>query len=105
MPVDRDAVSRALEALKAASFPRSPEDPDLGEWIMELLEIDGHYAGLAMTVVGSGRVTPPAAHELDDLRSWLDDVRVATPGDEEVLAQCRSYFRVLERLHAALRSS
>lgn len=104
MTVDREAVSRALEDLKASSFPPSPEDPDLGDWIMELLEIDGHYAGLATTVDGSGRATPPTAHELDDLRDWLGHVRVATPGDEEILAQCRSYFGALERLHAALRA-
>lgn len=103
--MDRAELDRVWAAFSDLQFPESPQDPDLGEWIMELLEIDGFYAGIATTVLGGGRSAfNPRPDELTELGERLDKLRVATPDDETILGQCRTYFAVLKRLHEVLLS-
>jgi hypothetical protein len=101
--MDRKIVESALDDLRSHVFPSPPEDPDLADWIMELLELDGFYAGIATSVVtGSSPPALPKRDELDSLRAWLKELRAATEEDESILEHCRRYFQVLERLHDSL---
>lgn len=101
--MDRKLVESAFDDLRLLAFPHPPEDPDLADWILELLELDGFYAGLATSVLGgSSRVAMPRRDELDSLRTWLGELRVATDEDESILEHCRRYLHVLERLHDSL---
>lgn len=102
--MDRQAVSTTLEALRGLSFPSSPEDPDLGDWIMDLLEADTYYAGTAASAVAGASFSRPSRDGLDELAEWLNELRVASPDDEVILDQCHSYFVALKALHEALQS-
>ena len=102
--MDRQAVSAALEALRGLAFPSSPEDPDLGDWIMDLLEADTYYAGTATSAVAGAPFNRPPRDGLDELADWLNELRVASPEDEVILDQCRSYFVALQALHEVLQS-
>ena len=103
--MDRNELAAAWESLKALPFPSSPQDHDLGDWLMDLLEVDGFYAGIAQSLVGGGRSpVMPRPDELVELAESLEHQRVALPEDEDILRQCHSYFAALERLHAVLLS-
>lgn len=101
--MDRKIVESAFEDLRSLPFPSHPEHPDLEDWIMELLELDSFYAGIATSVVArSSPSTMPKRDELDSLRAWLKELRVETDEDESILGHCRLYFQRLERLHDSL---
>lgn len=102
--MDRQAVSTALAALRGHAFPPPPEDPDLGDWIMDLLEADTYYAGTATSAIAGAPFHKPPRDGLDELADWLTEVRVASPEDQVILDQCRSYFVALQSLHEALQS-
>lgn len=102
--MDRQAVSAALEDLRGLAFPTSPADPDLGDWIMDLLEADSYYVGTATSVVSGAPFTRPPREGLDELADWLSELRVASPEDQAVLDHCQTYFAALQRLHEALQS-
>lgn len=102
--MDLKTVSDALDRLRQLTFPSSPDDPDLGEWIMDLLEADTHYAGTATSVVAGAPFTRPPRNGLDELTVWLHELRVASPEDQVILDQCHLYFEALQDLHEALRS-
>jgi hypothetical protein len=101
--MDRQAVQDAAAALRELPFPPSPDDPDLGDWIMDLLEADTYYAGLAQSALSGARFERPPERSLVELAVWLDELRVATPGDEAILEGWRAYFAALSALHEASR--
>jgi hypothetical protein len=102
--MDHESVSAALQGLRGLDFPRSPADPDLGDWIMDLLEADAFYAGTAASVVAGSPFTRPPRDELDELTGWLSELRVPSPEDQVILDQCHAYLAGLRRLHQALQS-
>lgn len=102
--MDRLALQNAAATLRDLPFPTSPVDPDLGDWIMDLLEADGYYAGLAQSALAGAPFNRPSEDGLAELAEWLEELRVPTPGDEAILESCRAYFTALSNLHKALRS-
>lgn len=102
--MDRQAIEDAAATLRDLPFPQPPVDPDLGDWIMDLLEADTYYAGLAQSALAGAPFSRPPESSLSELADWLDELRVPTPGDEEILDGCRTYFAALSALHEALRS-
>jgi hypothetical protein len=50
-----------------SSFPQSPVDPDLGDWIMDLLEADTYYAGLAQSALAGTPFNRPPEDSLAEL--------------------------------------
>ncbi len=102
--MDHQTVSDALDRLRDLSFPVSPIDPDLGDWIMDLLEADAYYAGTATSVVAGAPFTKPPRDGLDELTAWLHELRVASPDDQLILDQCHTYLAALQYLHRALQS-
>jgi hypothetical protein len=100
--MESHALAEALDHLKALPFPPEPDDPDIADWIVDLLEVDGHYAGLATTALAGGRIVPPDPGDLAELRGRLDALRAGTPADEAILSGCHGYLTALERVHACL---
>jgi hypothetical protein len=95
-------LEQAFASLKSTAFPRHPADMDLADWILELAEIDGHYAGMATTVLATGRADPIRSEELEALQIWLDQLRVADEEDTEILKDCHTYLARLFRVANAL---
>jgi hypothetical protein len=102
--MDRQALQDALTRLRDLPFPPSPVDSDLGDWIMDLLEADTYYVGLAQSALGDAPFNRPPEDGLAELSEWLNDLRVPRPGDEAILDACRSYFAALSAVHEAPRS-
>lgn len=102
--MDRQAVSQAFDRMRNLAFPVSPADPDLGDWIMDLLEADTYYAGIATSVLAGASFSRPPRAGLDELAEWLSELRVASPEDQSILDHCRDYFAALRALHEALQS-
>ena len=102
--MDRDILQQAAAAFVALPFPRSPVDPDLGDWIMDLLEADTYYAGLTDGALSGVAVDPPPESDLAELSRRLAEIRVAGPNDQEILDACRTYLSALSALHRSLRS-
>lgn len=100
----RQALQDAAATLRDLPFPPSPVDPDLGDWIMDLLEADTYYAGLAQSALAGVPFDRPPENSLVELAEWLDELRVPTSSDEAILDSCRTYFAALSALHEALRS-
>lgn len=102
--MDRHAIEAAAATLRDLPFPPPPADPDLGDWIMDLLEADTYYAGLAQSALAGAPFNRPPENGLVELAEWLDELRVPTPGDDAILDSCRTYFAALSALHEALRA-
>lgn len=92
----------AWEALEPLPFPPHPQDDDLSNWLFDLLEADGFYAGVVSSVLSGASPSLPRENELSHLSLRLANLQVADPGDEKILEQCRTYFRAMERVHRAL---
>jgi hypothetical protein len=95
-----DVVRTAVDDLKAEEFPDHPSSIELANWILDLVELDGHIAGKALSILG-GVATVHHRGEAQALRKELDSIGVV--GDDEAIRDmCRAYIEKLERLDAAL---
>ncbi|GAB3624997.1 hypothetical protein GCM10027418_30840 [Mariniluteicoccus endophyticus] len=102
--MDIQRIEKTAAKLDRLPFPRPPVDDSLADWIMDLLDADGYYAGLAQSALYGGRVRRPPDGGLSDLRERLSHLVAHTSEDEKILDDCRIYFSALEDLEQALRS-
>lgn len=101
MAIDRDSLADALDELKGRPFPGHPDDPNLADWVLELTELDGHIAGLAIAALGSSRALPTESHDVAEHARRLADIRVVGD-DERVYDDCLSYIEALKRVEDVL---
>lgn len=102
MAMDRDVLATAFDQLKGCSFPGHPDDPDLAEWVLELTELDGHIAGLAVTALASGNAQAADLRDVEDHAEWLREISVVGD-DERIYQECLDYIAALGGVENALR--
>ncbi|MFV0317737.1 MAG: hypothetical protein ACK5O2_12350 [Microthrixaceae bacterium] len=102
MSTARNELAAAFDDLKRRRFPEHPDDPDLSDWVLELAQLDGHIAGLAVTALGpSSRSRSPESKAAAAHGRRLRAIRVV--GDDELIYdECLAYVHALERVEAAL---
>ena len=101
MTINREALAAAWEDLKSLSFPEHPDDLDLAEWLLELTELDGYIAGLAVTALGSWPVAAMPGNTAAEHEGRLSELRVVGR-DELVYEASVAYVSALVRVEAAL---
>ena len=86
-------------------FPTVPADDALADWIVDLAEVDGHYAGLASSALGGKDVGRKA--DMSPLKKLEQDFRRLTgkTSDRGVADECRDYLKSLRRLADLLTTS
>ena len=101
MAINRDALASMFEDLKGCPFPGHPDDPDLAEWVLELSELDGHIAGLAVTALGSSNPEAAHVHDVAHHAQRLREIGVVG-ADELIYQECVDYIQALLRVEDAL---
>ena len=104
MAPDLDALAAAFRELQRLPFPGHPHDSGLADWILELVELDGHLAGLATTVLGSGRRGTARSDHVLQHAEYLREIRVVGD-DERIYGECTTYVDALARVERALNGS
>lgn len=103
----RAELRAAYEALTEAAFPPHAHGDQLEDALMLLLELDGHYAGIAASALAGGRPSRPAEEDLLDVEGRLSRLRPtkASGEDAATLDAAHQYVRLLRRVHSALPSA
>lgn len=81
---------------KALGIPDFPENDDFAEWVEELIEVDGYYAGIIASSVG-GRKPKIDRSELDKLMKSFRSF-VSLKRDAEIYDECEKYLKSLKEL-------
>lgn len=81
---------------KELEFPEFPEDDNFAEWVEELIEIDGYYAGIISSSIGSSKPNVDSS-EIDRLTVSLANF-ASIEEDAEVFRKCELYLKSLKNL-------
>ena len=95
-------IGERLRRLKELTFPAKPGDTQLAEWILDLAELDGHYAGLATTALQGGAIHLREYHDLQDAVTRLASIHPTDPADQSTIEHCKLYVLALKELAQAL---
>jgi hypothetical protein len=93
----------AYAAFRELPFPEFPHNEVLAEWLADLAEIDGYYAGLAESAL-SGRCLEHELIELGSLNQRLAAINEEDldKEDKKIYYECQAYLRALTGLRDAL---
>ena len=96
------SIKGALDAHKQLAFPKHADADDLEEILMELLELDGHIVGVAVSLLNSAKLESKVLPELTPLFHRLDRC-VATGSDISVKQAACEYLESLGLIVELLR--
>jgi hypothetical protein len=99
----RSELEATLAAHAETPFPRSSEDETLSDLHADLVEYDGHVAGVATTLLEGQPVPPEFLRFPEDLRERIADAAESSdPGHAE---QARAYLAYLDELRRVLEAA
>lgn len=91
-------LKKAFEEHKKLAYPKNPKNPALSEWIVDVAEIDGFYAGLATSLLKGKKISQPNLKEAHQLLK-----RLQLEGKEKgVGKEWETYLTSLEHLAHAI---
>lgn len=92
-------VEDAFERLKQRPFPEFAESDALADWQADLAELDGHIAGIAVTILGGGRAdTSSLIKQVGELREKLESISDIPDQDRGLFTDSKSYVDALEEV-------
>jgi len=95
-----------LEKMRRHPFPEFADNDELGEWMEELAEFDGHIAGLASSQLGGEVVdTSGLSEQMNDLFLQFEDIRGLSEKDSAIYNECSTYLKIIQGLVALLLDS
>ncbi|MGD7789403.1 hypothetical protein ACQCX2_13895 [Propionibacteriaceae bacterium Y1700] len=97
------ALATAWAQFQDLPFPDHADGDQLEDWLFDLLESDGFYAGLATTALAGGQPTFPVPDDdITDLINGLNGVVVEGDHDRRLREYCMRYVIALAEVKAAL---
>ncbi len=94
-----------LHVLQDLHFPERPEDERLADWILNLAEMDGHYVGVAVSLLAGERIGIGDGSDIEKALVSLEEIRPAAPSDKAIQARCRLYVHALRDLVLTVRDA
>ncbi len=85
-----------LEKHKKAKFPSFPDDDDFAVWVEELIELDGYYYGLALSLI-NGEKKRYDITAFFDLKKRLSNFKTLED-DQNIYQACEQYLDSLEKI-------
>ncbi len=88
----------AMEAHMKLGFPDFPEDDDFSDWMGELAELDGYYAGLATSNMGSSRPKKISKDQLFEHADRLAQFSSLEAEDRDIFLAAEAYIQSLSKM-------
>lgn len=100
--MDQSMLKQLYEQFLLLSFPHADNQEEvLTDWVGELAEIDGYYAGLAETLIRNKPVQIKNPPSLDSLFKRLNTLRDQSKISEGQYRECEQYLLALDKLAKA----
>jgi hypothetical protein len=102
----KEAQKRAKEIyleLLNLKTPNFSKNKNLNELEEKILEIDPHYAGLALTLSEGGHVALSDLYDVQQIKEQLNRIHLNNAEDEKNFELCKQYIDTVESLDTLLR--
>lgn len=96
----KNQLAIAFEEFKRIPCPEPPESDDLYDLYSELMEYDGHVAGLVSSFLNGNQISRSLVYRNEKLIERL----ITNPDDTDELNLLKSYFEQLDEMIQMLRS-
>jgi hypothetical protein len=91
-------IKKSFEDLQQLPFPKATKNRDLVDWISELAEMDGFYAGLATTLLLNKPIKIKKFPEFETLFKGLEKLQGQRGISEVRYREYENYLMTLEHL-------
>ena len=91
-----EKLEKLIAEHKKLKLPGFPEDDSFAEWVEELIESDGYYIGLAISLVNKEKISVDYEH-IERLRKDLPKFNVLSE-EREIFDECTEYIESLGRI-------
>jgi hypothetical protein len=91
-----DTLKRLLAYHRKIKFPEFPSNDEFSEWVEELIETDGYYMGLLLSLSEGAKVRLNNI-ALNQLKSKLESFESLSQ-DHEIFLECKAYIDSLDRV-------
>lgn len=96
--MDKSVLKHLYEEFLQLPFPQGSNHKDLTDWVSELAEMDGFYAGLAVTLIMDKSIKIKEFPSLDSLFARLKKLKQCSTISENHYQEYEHYLWALERL-------
>ncbi len=91
-------LSHLIDVHLSTPFPSHSNNEKLEEWIFELTELDGHYMGIATSVLNSKKAIHIDLEDLKKMREKLNSISTDINQDKEAYEACQNYINSIEKI-------
>ncbi len=102
-------LASAFRRLKELSFPEFAESDELADWQADLVELDAHVAGIAITILAGRRAGFGAADlatihtYIDTLHQRLESLQYIPADDHGIVVECKNYLAAIDEVVQSMR--
>ncbi len=93
-----ERLSELANIHKKLSFPEFPEDDDFADWVSDLVEVDGYYVGLSMSLISGETSHIISDEELQELTARFEKFAEIEGEDTSIYLDCNKYLLSLRVL-------
>lgn len=101
--MEHSTLQKSFDAFVCLPFPKGSEDEALTDWIAELAELDGFYAGIATSLLQGRKVKIKEFPKLDGLFKELEKLHQHSRINAHQYHAFHLYLTALENLAANIR--
>lgn len=91
-------IKHSFDELKHLPFPEATKNAAISEWISDLAEMDGFYAGLAVSLIKGRKIKTRKFPNFDSLFQDLHELENNSKMSQVRLKEYKQYLEILEKL-------
>jgi len=99
---ERMKLKKLYETLRESPLPRFSPHDELSNWIEDLIEIDGHYAGLSLSAIEGEKIAKNNLCDLIKLRNSLDLIKLNNKDNSKenlrIIRSCYDYLDIIQSI-------
>lgn len=100
---DLIALKNLYFEMKKFKIPKSSKNEKLASWLENVIELDSHYAGYALTVSEGGGVSSKDLYNVENLKNSLNSIQVFDDEDKKIFEECKIYIKIINQIDSLLR--
>lgn len=93
-----EQLNKLIQFHLSLPFPAHSANGELENWIFELTEFDGHYIGIAMSIVNSQKAMRIDMSDLKKMKQQLNKIQIKSDQDKIIYESCKSYLHSIEKI-------
>jgi hypothetical protein len=93
--INENDLAKVFEKFKRISCPEPPENDDLYDLYSELMEYDGHVAGLVSSFLNGNQISRSLVYQNEEIIERLTSL---TDDNSDELLPLKNYFQLLDEM-------